>query len=49
MTLKAVLTVLVLTLLYRWDVRNNGKIDSTEFFSNVQCLSCAYFGGVCGA
>lgn len=34
-TLLAVLTVLVLTLLYRWDVRNMGKIDSIEFFSDV--------------
>lgn len=45
MTLKAVLTVLALTLLDRWDARNKGKIDSIEFFSNVQCLSCACFGG----
>lgn len=49
MTLKAVLTVLALTLLDRWDARNKGKIDSIEFFSNVQCLSCACFGGGGGA
>lgn len=45
MTLQPILTVLVLTLLYRWDVRNNAKIVSIEFSSDVQCLSCAYFGG----
>lgn len=44
-TLKAILTMLVLPLLYRWDVTNNGKTASTEFTSDVQCLSCAYFGG----
>lgn len=44
-TLKAILTMLVLPLLYRWDVANNGKIASTEFTSDMQCLSCAYFDG----
>lgn len=43
-TLKAILTMLVLSSLYRGDVTNNGKIASTEFTSDVQRLSCAYFG-----